>query len=167
MKHHRENGGMARIEKIPIYMRWCNIECVASEVNARAEVFSKIVIDKVVSSPWIPGVLPFLKADRFGQLRYIITATPQSEMDIILDRLDLRNLIDGWYGSPVSKAQAIKYCLEEHSLRGKHCLSIGDSQTDYQAAIESEVNFLLMWSAEVSSFQASYRGEFMKAFGHE
>ncbi len=60
-KHHEENGGMSRFEKLPIYLEWAGKNSSKSLVLEYEKKFSKIVMQKVIDSPWVVGVLDYLK----------------------------------------------------------------------------------------------------------
>ena len=86
---HLENGGMSRYEKIPACLRRiCNVEDEALCMELQ-ERFAEIVVDKVCSSAWVPGVLELLERSFTNNLNFIVSATPHDELGTILSRLGL------------------------------------------------------------------------------
>lgn len=142
-KHHIANSGMSRYEKIPIYLEWAGKENTESEIENYAEKFSLLVKERVISSNWIDGVESFLKRKKNGQLFFILTATPQGEIEEILDRIKIRHLFDEVIGSPMKKIDAIKIILSSYYIAPSNSVMIGDSKVDFDAAIHNSVPFIL------------------------
>ncbi len=142
-KHHEENGGMSRFEKLPIYLEWAGKNSSKSLVLEYEKKFSKIVMQKVIDSPWVVGVLDYLKKNAKKQQFFIVTATPHAEIIKILKELKIIKLFKQVVGSPTSKKIAINQLLIKHKIKSDYALMIGDSNSDYEAAIENKVKFIL------------------------
>jgi phosphoglycolate phosphatase-like HAD superfamily hydrolase len=142
--HHEDNGGISRLIKIPFYYSEYVGEHIDKEETCRlARKFSDLVVDKVVNSPWIPGVEKLLRDNPFQQEFVLVTGTPQLEMEVILHRLEMDNLFTAIYGAPEEKVNSVKLELEKqnHDLNS---VFIGDSYTDYEAAHVNGVPFILL-----------------------
>ena len=62
INHHRNHGGMSRFEKFQHYhTEFLKKSVNENEVSQLSEEFSKLVVDKVISSPEIKGANTFLK----------------------------------------------------------------------------------------------------------
>ena len=61
-----------------------NIELNNSELNSLCEDFSNIVLNSVISSSYLPGVMEFIKKHKSDKKIFICTGTPQNEIDFIL-----------------------------------------------------------------------------------
>jgi len=142
-KHHISNSGMSRYEKIPIYLEWAGKENTESEIENYAEKFSLLVKERVISSNWVDGVESFIKSKTNGQLFFILTATPQDEIEEILDKIKIRHLFDEVIGSPMKKIDAIKIILSSYYIAPSNSVMIGDSKVDFDAALYNSVPFIL------------------------
>ena len=143
-KHHEANGGVSRFEKIPYYFKEYIGRTLTNEEEVRwCQRFSHEVLDKVCLSPWVPGVLEYLQINCKKQLFYLVTATPQEEIEIILERLKLKDFFNGVYGVHRKKGCILKELLEKNAYSPSDCVMIGDSMTDYKAAKENGVHFIL------------------------
>jgi phosphoglycolate phosphatase-like HAD superfamily hydrolase len=142
-KHHEENGGMSRFEKLPIYLEWAGKNSSTNLVLEYEKKFSKIVMQKVIESPWVAGVLNYLEKNAKKQQFFIVTATPHAEIIKILKELEIINLFKHIVGSPTSKKTAINQLLIKYKIKLDYALMIGDSNSDYEAAIENKVKFVL------------------------
>jgi len=79
-KHHEENGGMSRFDKLPVYLEWAGENSSTELRDEYAEKFSQLVKQKVIDSDWVDGVLDYLNINHGRQQFFIITATPQHEI---------------------------------------------------------------------------------------
>ena len=142
-KHHLENGGMSRFEKIPLYLKWCKQKNIEAETNKYIEKFSDKVIDKVLSSMWVPGVLNYLNNFYKKQNFIIVSGTPQDEMELILEKTQIKKYFLSIFGAPVKKKDAIKDIIDQYDLNLDECLLIGDAKSDLDAATSNKISFLL------------------------
>jgi phosphoglycolate phosphatase-like HAD superfamily hydrolase len=142
-KHHEEFGGVSRYEKIPLYLDWAGESASPEKTDQYCQKFSEMVIDKVVSSAWVPGVREYIDEHYKRQTFILITATPQIEIIEILTQLNLKHCFKKIFGAPRKKEEAIKIVLKETSLSSENALVVGDSKTDYEAAKVNEVDFIL------------------------
>jgi len=142
-EHHLKNTGVSRFDKIPIYLHWCGIIVSAQAIEKYCEEFSKIVYKKVIDSPFVLGVLEYLESNFDKQENFLVTATPQNEIENILDELKITKYFNAVYGSPHDKKKMINKYLLEHSVSKSKCLMIGDSVVDHEAAKYNGISFLL------------------------
>jgi phosphoglycolate phosphatase-like HAD superfamily hydrolase len=141
--HHEANGGMSRFEKLPIYLKWANQEPLQGTVDEYADRFALLVRQKVIDSQWVDGVLDFLKNNYNKKHFFLVTATPQQEIEEILSSLKIRHFFKEIIGSPTTKKNAIKIILNKYLILSESSIMIGDSSSDYIAAKLNGVPFIL------------------------
>ena len=163
-KHHHANGGMSRFDKLPLYIRWSGNEPTAAKINQFERQFGELVMQDVIESPWVDGVEDFLRRNSYNQTFVLVSATPQAEMDEILDSLALTNCFKSVFGAPTHKADAISMTLEEQMLNPSDCLMIGDARADLAAAEANKVPFVLRKHQTNSAVFADYAGHWIKDF---
>jgi phosphoglycolate phosphatase-like HAD superfamily hydrolase len=162
--HHRANGGMSRFEKMPVYLQWAGLPVSVSQVREYCDRFSELAQQGVIESEWVAGAERLLRENPYGQRFVLISATPQDEMEAILDALSLRGCFDRVYGSPASKSAAIRETLARHSMQPADGLVIGDARADYDAARSNGVPFLLVRHESNAAVFADYRGQSTEDF---
>ena len=113
------------------------------KVDEFCKQFGNIVKNKVVNSPWVPGAEGYLRNNPYQQIFILVSATPQEEMEEIIDSINLTKCFTSIFGFPVSKKNAIQETLIDQNISEKKCLMIGDAEVDYDAAIETNISFLL------------------------
>ncbi len=141
--HHEANGGMSRYEKIPVYLCWAEKDPSESIVQEYSRRFSQLVKQRVIDSVWVPGILEFLKMQQGKRKLFIVTATPQAEIEEILLALDISHYFEEVYGTPTEKIDAIRILLNKYSVPLERSVMIGDSSSDYHAAMINKVPFIL------------------------
>jgi phosphoglycolate phosphatase-like HAD superfamily hydrolase len=163
-EHHLAHGGMSRFQKIPLYLEWAGLEPTAQRVDEYCEAFARAVEDAVVACAWVQGAQRMLLA-RPATSRYIlVTATPQEEIEGILERLAIRDCFSRVYGAPTPKAQGIAAALADYSVKPGDALMIGDSKEDLRAAQQCGVKFLLRRTPENTVSMTDYNGAFLTHF---
>jgi len=142
-KHHEANGGMPRYDKLPLYLLWSGQEPTDNMVKEYSEIFSKLVKQNVINSKWVPGVLEYLDKQYDKHDFFLVTATPQLEIEEILSSLNIKHFFKEIIGAPITKYDAIGNLLNEYLITPKNSVMIGDSNSDYNAAKLNNISFVL------------------------
>lgn len=141
--HHLQNGGISRFEKFKHYHKLFlgkNID--NKQLDNLADKFSKLVFNEVCNSNFIDGAFEFLKSVSKSYLTFICTGTPQSEIELILQKKSLNQFFNDIYGSPKSKESIINEIISKYNLSNQEIIFIGDAMTDYNAALRTNVKFI-------------------------
>ena len=141
--HHEDNGGVSRYDKLPLYLKWAGLEPSQTLIKEYAENFSILVKQAVIDSEWVRGVLIYLQKNCKKQQFFLVTATPQEEIEEILNELKITEYFSEVIGSPTPKNKAIKMLLDRYNIESEQAVMIGDSISDYMAATENQVKFVL------------------------
>lgn len=142
--HHLQNQGISRFDKIPIYLEKAGLSPDNKNIQDFTKRFSEYVLDAVIESEWVEGVLDVLESKK-DNLFVIVTGTPQEEIAFILKELNISQYFDLVYGSPINKVSAIedvKRITKRTDL--SNCLFIGDATEDLSSAKEHALSFILV-----------------------
>ena len=165
IKHHQSNGGVSRYSKIPLYLSWANVENDSKIIECFCQSFSDLVKQAVIDSSWVPGVKETLSLNyKKNKLIFLFTATPQKEIEFILENLGIYNLFKKIIGYPINKSSALKILIKEYKIRTSEAIVIGDSKTDLKAAQNFGVQFLLRKTNINQSLQKLYNGPQIENF---
>lgn len=156
--HHEANGGMSRFDKIPIYLGYAGEPADPSRVEALCNRFGDLVRQGVIESAWVPGVEKYLRANAGRQTFVVVSATPQEELEEILNALRLRECFAAVYGAPLAKTEAIRRVLTDRGAAAADCLMVGDARADLEAARANGVPFLLRRHDTNAAVFAQYDG---------
>lgn len=142
--YHIQHGGVSRFEKIRYWHKThLNIEISDNELELWAQKFSDLVLKKVVESPYVNGALNTITNLSKIYKQYIITGTPQNEIEKICNDLEISHLFEKICGSPTNKIKWCNQLMPEIGLSNKEIVFIGDATTDYDAASYYNLYFIL------------------------
>jgi phosphoglycolate phosphatase-like HAD superfamily hydrolase len=142
-EHHTKNGGLSRYEKIPLYLEWAGEDNGDVTVSKFCDSFSTLVTQAVIDSPWVGGVKAFLESAQNEKMLFLLTATPQQEIEEILNALQIMHCFKEVHGAPMTKGAAMANILSKYNADATNAVMVGDSKSDYAAAKENGVGFIL------------------------
>jgi phosphoglycolate phosphatase-like HAD superfamily hydrolase len=157
-QHHESHAGVSRFDKIPMYLAWAGEPVNTEKVAEFCECLSKLVVQAVIDSPWVPGVYEYLLAHFKKQYFVLVTATPQQEIGHILAALDIAHCFGKCYGAPTRKTIAINHALQQLKISPSDAVMIGDSDADYKAALDNRVTFVLRRTVINHHLQTRHKG---------
>lgn len=166
-QHHEGNGGVSRFDKIPLYLLWAGESATPERIDEFCSRFSSLVLQEVIDSPWVPGVLEYLLLNSVRQYFVLVTATPQEEIQKILDSLNIADCFREVHGAPKQKTITMKEVLYRLKCLPANALMIGDAETDLKAAQANSVPFLLRRTPLNLSIQSTYTGSMFDNLNHE
>jgi len=142
-RHHEQNSGVSRFDKLPIYLQWAGLEVSESQITEWSDRFSALVKQRVIDSDWVPGILEFLQKKAGSDQLFVVTATPQAEIEEIIDQLGIAQYFSAVIGAPTPKTEAIQTLLQQFTIQVEQAVMVGDAGSDYQAAKANQVDFIL------------------------
>ena len=157
--HHEVNGGMSRFEKFPYYHKtFLKIDLNENDVEKLSDDFSKLVIDAVVDADEVPGALWFLKKYKRVSKYWIASATPTDEINEIAKKRGMYDYFISIYGSPENKSSIVKNIINKDKLVNSETVFFGDAMSDYRAAKDNSINFILRLTKENQNLFRDYTG---------
>ena len=91
----------------------------------------------------VDGFLDFFACHIEEKTHILVTATPTEEINEILKALNIRHFFSNVYGAPQAKSHVIEETLRTLDVGFNRAIMLGDSESDYRAAEENNVLFLL------------------------
>ena len=144
MEYHLANYSRPRMMKFEyyVYELMGRLGDVAM-VQAMAHQFSEFAVRRVVACPDVPGARAFL--DEFSPQvpLYISSVTPQDELRKIVRARGIDSFFVEVFGDPPCKKQdAIRAVLSREKLLPSQVVFVGDSASDYHAAVDAGLEFM-------------------------
>jgi phosphoglycolate phosphatase-like HAD superfamily hydrolase len=141
--HHLDNLGISRFKKFAwIYDNVLHEPLSDEQSKALGERFSALALDKVLAAPFVTGAREALTALVAHYPMFVVSGTPQDELELIVDRRELRSSFREVHGSPREKPAILVDLLDRYQLSCDELLFIGDGISDYKAAGAVGVEFL-------------------------
>jgi phosphoglycolate phosphatase-like HAD superfamily hydrolase len=159
VEYHKLHGGVSRYEKFKYFHKEFLNEVIDKEkVNELAKQFSNIVLDKVINSDEVLGANYFIEKYHTKFQFWIITGTPTTEIELIVEKRKLTNFFIGLHGSPNNKKYWTENLINKHNLKRDEIIFLGDAITDMDAADYSKTHFALRENDENKELFKDYKG---------
>jgi HAD superfamily hydrolase (TIGR01549 family) len=144
VEYHLDNGGVSRFDKFRYYYKNILYKPInQNEIDELSEQFSRLAVGGVLASPFIPGARKSLEELRNDNVPcYIVSATPHEEINLIVEKKELKGYFKEVHGSPRKKWEICQEIINRKNYNPQNCLFIGDAMSDYEAAQKSDVCFL-------------------------
>ena len=144
IKYHLSNGGLSRFEKFRYYYEHLlNKPVSTAELERLGDQFSDFALQGVLACSYLPGALETLRQlKKAGIPSFIVTGTPDKEIQLILKLKNLESLFLEAQGSPKTKYAITQELMKRYSLSPKRCLFVGDAMTDFETAQQCGTDFL-------------------------
>lgn len=136
-------------------------------VSELTERFSELTFVSIVSCPMVEGAMSFLDHYKDKVPLVLVSATPQSELEKILEERKLDRYFQEFYGAPINKVEILNKIMSDNKITSDEMLYIGDSPKDQKAAMSLSVHFIGRKSDRelVGAYNSIY-SEFLKIKEH-
>ena len=98
--------------------------------------------NEIIRCNYVVGAIELLDYLQNNSLLFVASATPQDELEIIIEKRGLGKYFKKIYGAPIKKDQVLMQIKTQQKLNDNEILFIGDSKEDYLASLESGVPFI-------------------------
>jgi len=167
IEHHEANGGMSRFEKIKLYHEsFLNKAITNEEIEELANQFSKLVVQKVIDSPYVLGALEYIQKCSTKYNLFISTGTPTNEMKQILVSKGIDKYFSEVYGSPDKKSAHILKIISKYNYHPNELIFYGDANTDIDAAEQASIPFVLIRNIYNTNMVKGFKGQIISNFNN-
>ncbi len=114
-------------------------------LNAEIDRFTDICEPLCAGASWRKGSREFVEACVAGGVRcYVLSGTPQKQLENMLASSGASTLFDGIIGSPPGKPESMELLLAETGVSAERTIFIGDANADQIAAIHVGTHFVYL-----------------------
>ena len=99
-----------------------------------AERFSRYTRTRIAECPSVPGAMEFLDCFQGKVPMYLVSSTPQSELEPIVESRGLTAYFERVFGSPHGKPDVLRDVMASEGVAVQEVVLIGDSLSDLRAA---------------------------------
>ena len=111
-------------------------------IDELTERFSALTHQAIIDCPWVRGAPDFLDDCKDKLPLYLVSATPQDELNEILAYRGIADCFQQSYGAPLDKMAVLQAIMKSEQASPTEMLYIGDSPEDQQAAQNLAVHFI-------------------------
>lgn len=159
---HHANGGMSRYDKFRFIFKDILRQPLSKEkFDELCRQFSTLVYQRVLECDFVPGALEFLKKYRAAFPMFVVSGTPHKEINGIVSDRGLTCYFKGVFGSPTSKVDWVRQIVREDGVNPRQSLFVGDALSDYEAALENNIEFVARVTENVDVFKGKKVGSYI------
>ena len=141
--YQRYHGGVNRLAKFAYFeTEIFGRDATHQRLEELSAAFTDISYDSVLAAPFVDGAVEFLQAARRKAAMYLVSGTPQQELQSIVVKRGLSRFFDEVIGAPELKRDAFAFLLRSGAHPPGRALAIGDAITECEAALALGVPFL-------------------------
>lgn len=113
-----------------------------AEERRLAEAYAAYTRARIIACPWVPGAPEFLDYFAGRTPMVLASATPEDELQRIVEGRGLGRYFWGVYGAPRKKADVLRQVAEALGVAAGEVCYVGDSLSDLHAAHEAGTAFV-------------------------
>lgn len=141
--HHLDNLGVSRFKKFAWIAEHVLGQAHTEEANAALGTrFSELALEGVLRAPMVAGARDALVELAATLPLFVASGTPQEELDLIVDRRELRGYFREVHGTPREKPAILRDIMARFGLSPTELVFVGDGMSDHDAARATGVEFL-------------------------
>ncbi len=154
---HTKNAGLSRYVKFEYFFK--NIRAESNTEIKQAELakqFSNIMKELLVNEDLlIFEAMNFIKNNPQIKM-HIVSGSDGAELNYLCEKLDIQHLFKSIEGSPTPKVDLVKSLMNNFDYNKDDVCLIGDSINDYEAAFESDIDFIGYNNVELRMLNENY-----------
>lgn len=104
--------------------------------------FGELTKAEIIGCPFVNGAEDFLEYIRSCYTVYLVSATPQTDLEQVIEAKGLNDYFKTVYGAPIKKTEALKKIMLSEKASVNEVLFIGDSPEDQQSAKDLGIRFI-------------------------
>ena len=146
ISHHKLNGGVSRYVKFKrLFTDILKSPVDNDMLKSLLSDFSKICIQKYLKADLTPGFLDKVKYLSVENNLYVASGSDEIELNYIFGERNISKYFKEILGSPMSKTECVKKIVYNLKSHDDHTvLMIGDSESDYAASLDNNIDFIFM-----------------------
>jgi HAD superfamily hydrolase (TIGR01549 family) len=143
VQFHLDNGGMSRFDKFRyIYKNILKEKLTQQKFKELSENFAAIVFKAVIKANYVPGAQEFLENYYAEIPLYVVSATPEKELRLIIEKREISHYFRKVFGAPRKKMECITEVLTLIRSPPESVIFVGDAINDYEAAKAAGIRFI-------------------------
>lgn len=167
LAYHLQNGGTSRFEKFRvIYREILGRPLPEDRFRQLCEEFATLVVDEIVAAPWVEGAREFLMRSRGRYAFFVVSGTPEAELNDIVRRRAMDGLFEEVLGAPRTKEVLLRDVMMRYRLGPRELVFVGDSETDWAAARATGVPFIWRRASETVPALGGFSGPMISSLAH-
>lgn len=141
--YHLDHAGISRYIKFRhLHRALLGVDLTEEELMRLGERFSRLVVEEVVSAPWVAGSREFVESHYRELPLFVASGTPEEELRSIVARRGMAPFFKETHGAPATKDDIALAIIAHHGFTPRRVLIVGDAKADLEGAREAGARFL-------------------------
>lgn len=141
LEFHQNNGGVTRSMKLGfLFKEILELKSYDEHLVKALANFQYLTLERLKKSNLVPGFLEYLLSLPRSSKKWVISASLQEDLNVVMAYKKLDTFFDGIYGGPNTK----EYFINKLKLGSRDTLFFGDSLSDYNVAMKTSCNFIFI-----------------------
>lgn len=141
--HYRAHTGVPRVQRFAdCHRELLGREPSEAELAALSADFRTLVEEEVIRCPEVAGARAFLDAYAARIPCYVVSATPQEELERIVERRGMTRYFADLLGSPPDKTALVHDLISTEWYDPRRVVMVGDGRADLAAAEAAGCRFI-------------------------
>jgi len=143
MAYHYSHNAVYRYEKFRYFVEdVLKLSDCSDLIDGLVKKFNNLTEKAILECPFVNGASEFLDYVYKKYPLYLVSATPQKELNNVLDTRSLRGYFIKVFGAPLNKSFIISSIMSSENATNDETLFIGDSPEDQETAIKINIRFI-------------------------
>ncbi|OWV87642.1 hypothetical protein ATY78_03850 [Rhizobium sp. R635] len=153
IRYQERHGGIGRQQKFEYFEEHVFGRRVdASRIADLCDRFASIVDKAMMDAPFVPGAEELLQRLNGCIPLHLVSGMPDGDLKLVLMRRGLVHYFSSVAGSPKKKITEFCRILKSEQCDPKDALAVGDSRTEFDAAVELGIPFLAVVAQNAPDF---------------
>nr|WP_184467955.1 HAD family hydrolase [Rhizobium esperanzae] len=143
--YQERHGGIGRRQKFEYFEEHVFGRTVdPKRIDALCDHFASIIDKAMIEAPFVRGAEELLARLDGRVPLHLVSGMPDADLKLVLQRRGLERYFASVAGSPKTKIDEFRRILEIEGVPPAKMLAVGDSRTEFDAAIELGIPFLAL-----------------------
>lgn len=153
IRYQEQHGGIGRQQKFEYFEEHVfGREAEQKRIAELCERFGNIIDNAMMEAPFIPGARELLE-DLLDHIPlHVVSGMPDHDLKLVLARRGLQRFFVSAAGSPKKKLSEFQRILQSERCAPSEALAVGDSRTEFDAAVTLGIPFLAVVADNAPDF---------------
>ena len=144
MAFHQRNGGLSRYVKFRYFFEEVLQTSVTdAQIAALSAKFSAVMKERLTDKKLlIEETVAYVSQHHQRYAMHVVSGSDQTELRYLCKALGIADYFASIHGSPTPKTELVRQLIRTHGYAPDHCVLIGDSINDFEAAKDNAVSFV-------------------------
>ncbi|MDF0661640.1 MULTISPECIES: HAD hydrolase-like protein [unclassified Rhizobium] len=151
--YQERHGGIGRRQKFEYFEEHVFGRSVdARRIDDLCDRFASIIDNAMIEAPFVKGAKELLEHLHGRVSLHLVSGMPELDLKLVLEHRGLAQYFASVAGSPKTKIDEFCRILESEGCTSAEVLAVGDSRTEFEAAVKLGIPFVAVVAPDAPDF---------------